>query len=118
MNDLSIVQKTYDLIKWYVPILNKLPRDHKYLLGNRIITELYNLLDSLIVAQYSQEKLNYLQPLNARLQVLRYQTRLLIDFKLISDQRYEYASQLINEIGQELGGWIKKQQEREKKSKS
>ncbi|MCL1472927.1 four helix bundle protein [Argonema antarcticum A004/B2] len=29
MNELAIIQKTYDLIKWYVPILNRLPRDHK-----------------------------------------------------------------------------------------
>jgi hypothetical protein len=28
MPDLPIIQKTYDLIRWYVPILNRLPRDH------------------------------------------------------------------------------------------
>ncbi|SKB15083.1 hypothetical protein PL11201_690104 [Planktothrix sp. PCC 11201] len=27
MSELPIIQKTYDLIKWYVPILNRLPRD-------------------------------------------------------------------------------------------
>ena len=107
MSELSIIQKTYDLIKWYVPILNKLPRDHKLLLGNRIITELYNILDNLIMAQYAKKKLGYLEPLNARLQIVRYQTRLLLDFKLMPERRYEYVSQLINEIGQELGGWIK-----------
>lgn len=32
-SELPIVQKTYDLIKWYVPILNRLPRDHKFGLG-------------------------------------------------------------------------------------
>ena len=47
MNDLPIVQKTYDLIKWYVPILNRLPRNHKYLLGDRIITGLYDFLEGL-----------------------------------------------------------------------
>jgi hypothetical protein len=26
--ELPIIQKTYDLILWYVPILNRLPRDH------------------------------------------------------------------------------------------
>jgi hypothetical protein len=114
MSDLSIIQKTYDLIKWYVPILNKLPRDHKFLLGNRIITELYNILDNLILAQYTKKKLDYLEPLNARLQILRHQTRLLLDFNLMLEYRHEYASKLINEIGQELGGWIKSQQGREK----
>ena len=114
MSELSIIQKTYDLIKWYVPILNKLPRDHKLLLGNRIITELYNILDNLIMAQYAKKKLGYLQPINARLQILRHQTRLLLDFKLMPEHRYEYASKLINEIGQELGGWIKSQRPKEK----
>nr|WP_318698040.1 MULTISPECIES: hypothetical protein [unclassified Roseofilum] len=43
MNELSIIQKTYDLIKWYVPILNRLPRTHKFLLGDRMIAGLYDL---------------------------------------------------------------------------
>jgi hypothetical protein len=29
-DELPIIQKTYDLIKWYVPIVNRLPRDHKF----------------------------------------------------------------------------------------
>lgn len=57
MDNLPIIQKTYDLIKWYVPILNKLPRNHKLLLGDRIITGLYEFLESLILARYAKEKL-------------------------------------------------------------
>ena len=44
MNELPIIQKTHDLIQWYVPILNRLPRDHKFLLGDRIVSGLYDLL--------------------------------------------------------------------------
>ena len=57
MDDLPIIQKTDDLIKWYIPILNRLPRYHKFTLGERMITGLYDLLDSLIVAQYGKQKL-------------------------------------------------------------
>jgi hypothetical protein len=39
MSDLPVIQKTYDLIKWYVPILNRLPRHHKFTLGDRAITK-------------------------------------------------------------------------------
>ncbi|MEH2150591.1 diversity-generating retroelement protein Avd [Nostoc sp.] len=109
MNDLPIIQKTYDLIKWYVPILNRLPRDHKFLLGNRIITELYDLLDGLIVARYARQKLAQLENLNSKLDILRYQTRLLLEFNLIKTERYEYAQKLLNDIGIDLGGWIKQQ---------
>ncbi len=109
MSDLPIIQKTYDLIKWYVPILNRLPRDHKFLLGNRIIIELYDLLDGLIVARYARQKLAQLEDLNSKLDILRYQTRLLLEFNLIKTERYEYIQKLLTDIGTDLGGWIKQQ---------
>ena len=111
MQELPIIQKTYDLIKWYVPILNRLPRDHKFMLGDRIITGLYNLLEGLIQARYSQNKLPLLEPLNSGLDILRHQTRLLLDFQLIEVKRYEYAGKLLNAIGTDLGGWIKQQRQ-------
>jgi hypothetical protein len=112
--DLPIIQKTYDLVKWYVPILNKLPRDHRFTLGERIINGLYELLEGLIAARYSRSnKLEALEQLNTRLDLLRHQTRLLLDFELMATDRYEYVGKLINEIGVELGGWIKQQRQRQ-----
>ena len=35
-SELPIVQKIYDFIKWYIPILNRLTRDHKFGLGDRM----------------------------------------------------------------------------------
>jgi hypothetical protein len=58
MNELPIIQKTHDLIQWYVPVLNRLPRDHKFMLGDRIITGLYDLLEGLIQACYANERVS------------------------------------------------------------
>ena len=113
MKDLPIIQKTYDLIKWYVPILNRLPKNHKYLLGDRIITGLYDFLEGLVLARYASEKLGRLQRLNAQLSLLRHQSRLLLDFELISVKRYEYIGSLLTDIGLELGGWVKQQKKRQ-----
>jgi hypothetical protein len=118
MSDLPIVQKTYDLIKWYVPILNRLPRNHKFVLGDRMVTGLYNFLENLLKARYERHKLSRLEALNSELDVLRYQTRLLKDFDLVSVQRYEYVSSVINDIGGDLGGWIKQQKHREAQGQS
>ena len=107
MPELSIIQKTYDLIKWYVPILNRLPKQHKFQLGNRTIDTLYSILEGLIEAKYSKQKQTKLEALNISLDILRYQTRLLFDFAQISTERYEYVSKLITEIGCEMGGWLK-----------
>ena len=111
--DLPVIQKAYDLIKWYVPILNRLPRDHRFTLGERIINGLYDLLEGLVVARYSHDKLEQLERLNFRLDLLRHQTRLLLDFNLMKPERYEYVGKLLNEVGAELGGWIKQQRQRQ-----
>ncbi|MGK7879638.1 MAG: diversity-generating retroelement protein Avd [Crocosphaera sp.] len=111
MNELPVIQKSYDFVKWFVPILNKLPRDHKFSLGDRMITELYELLEGLLKARYSKNKLTQLVDLNSQLDILRYQTRLLYDFELISVKRYEYINQQLQGIGIELGGWIKQQKQ-------
>lgn len=77
-----------------------------------MIAILYELLEGLILARYAQEKLSQLEILNAKLDILRHQTRLLFDFQQFDERRYEYAGQLINEIGNELGGWIRQQRQR------
>ncbi|PSN17531.1 four helix bundle protein [filamentous cyanobacterium CCP5] len=110
--DLPVIQKTYDLVKWYVPILNRLPRNHRFTLGERVINGLYDLLEGLILARYSRDKLAILESLNTQLDLLRHQTRLLLDFELMETKRYEYVGKLINEIGTELGGWIRHQRKR------
>ena len=112
--ELSIIQKTYDLIQWYVPIINGLPRSHKFTLGDRLINNLYNLLEGLIKAKYAQKKLTQLLDLNVSLDIIRYQTRILQDFNLISLKKYEYVSEMINHIGIELGGWINNRKKIEK----
>ncbi|MFN0120152.1 MAG: diversity-generating retroelement protein Avd [Blastocatellia bacterium] len=107
--ELPVIQQTYDLILWYVPILNRLPRDHKFALGERMISGLYELLEQLIHARYESNKLPRLKSLNIRLELLRYQTRLLMNMRLIDTRRYEHAAKLINRIGVDLGAWIKQQ---------
>jgi hypothetical protein len=48
-----------------------------------------------------------LSGLNRKLDVLRYQNRLLHDFKLTKLDRYEYVARALQAIGNELGAWLK-----------
>ena len=109
MDELPIIQKTYDLITWYIPHINKMPRTHKFVLGDRLQNALYDLLEGLIRARYDRNRLLILEGLNATLDIIRFQTRLCLQFELITTQRYEFASKALVEIGQQLGSWIKHQ---------
>jgi len=107
--ELPIIQATMDLIQWFVPLLNRLPRDHRFGLGDRLVQGLYDLLEGMVAARYSTAKLERLEPLNARLDLLRLQIRLLHNFQLIDDRRYEHVARLVEEVGRQLGGWISQQ---------
>lgn len=107
--ELPVIQKTYDLILWFVPILNRLPRDHKFALGDRMVLVLYDLLEGLLVARYRREKLALLEDLASRVDLLRYQTRLLRDFGLLGVDRHEHAARQLVALGKDLGAWARQQ---------
>jgi len=104
--ELPIIQATTDLIRWFVPLLNRLPRDHRFGLGDRLVSGLYDLLEGLVTARYSSVKLPRLESLATNLDLLQIQTRLLHDFHLIDERRYEHASRLLEGVGRQLTGWI------------
>lgn len=108
-HELPVVERTRDLILWYVPVLNRLPRDHRNVLGERMMHGLYELLEMLTQARYAKEKIALLESCNLRLELLRQQTRLLVDFKLMDAQRFQHVARLTNEVGVSLGGWLKQQ---------
>jgi hypothetical protein len=111
MSELSVIQKTYDLIRWYTPILARLPKSYKFSLGDRLSSGLQDVLEELIRARFAKDKTMHLQSVNVRLEILRYQTRLLHDLNQIDNKRYEYVSNLFNGVGKEVGGWLKQQRQ-------
>ena len=47
-----ITLRAYDLLKYALPVLNRLPRDQKFVLGDRLQNHLSELLERLIEATY------------------------------------------------------------------
>jgi len=105
--EISALSKTYDLIAWMVPTLEKFPKSQRFLLGDRIQSVLLDILEHLIRAAYSKNKENALREANLKLETVRYLVRLTKELKYLSIKRYEFASRSINDIGAEIGGWLK-----------
>jgi hypothetical protein len=53
-----------------------------------MMTSLFDLLDELVIARFSRDKLDLLHAINLRLERLRRQTKMLLEFKLIDGQRF------------------------------
>ena len=71
--ELTVITKTYDFILWSCHHTGKFPRNHRYVLGERIERNLYDLLETLIKARYTRERQGLLGQANLTLEVLRVQ---------------------------------------------
>ena len=107
--ELSAITKTYDFVLWLLPHIAKFPSDHRFTLGNRLEEGVLDILETLIEASYTREKVPLLQNANIRLERLRYLLRITKDLHLISIKQYEFAAESLFAIGTEVGGWLKRQ---------
>lgn len=105
----QIITKIYDLLLYLIPQISKFPRSQKYLLGDRLEIIILDVLEILLEATYSRDKAPLLSKANIKLEKARYYVRLCKDLKLMDLQRYQVLSKMINEVGIQLGGWIKQQ---------
>ena len=105
--ELVVITKAYDLAREMTRRVGKFPRDFRFLLGDRILGNVYDVLDLLIEAKYTREKMGFLDRANLILERTRFQVRLAHDEKLMSVHQYETASRLLDEVGRLVGGWRK-----------
>ena len=109
MQPTPILGKTYDLLKYCIPIINALPKSYKYVIGERIHTLLGELMELMIEANYLPpgQKKPILHRINILLEKLRYYFRLGFDLGLYNSTRYRDLAARIEEIGRMTGGWLK-----------
>ena len=105
--ELPVITKAFDLAREMTQRTRKLPRDLKFVLGDRMLATTYDVFDILIEAKYSRSKRSLLQQANILLERLRFQVRLCMEERLMSVAQYEYVAGLINEVGRMIGGWLK-----------
>ena len=105
MTNETIIAKTYDLLKYSIPIIGKLPRAHKFTYGDRIQNMLADLLELTIEAYYAprDRKRMLLPQINLKLEKMRHFFRLGFDLGLYNSIQYNNFAERIEEIGS--NGW-------------
>ena len=107
---LILFQKSYDFLLWLYPLVNRLPKHHRSVLGKQIEElGLFILLDTLSANEaYGTKRKERQQLISEELDKLRILIRLTKDLRFISIKQYTYASEKVNEMGKILSGWMKK----------
>src|ERR1700683_3974304 len=101
--ELIVITKAYDLILWSCRHTGRFPRNHRFVLGERIERNLYDLLETLLKAKYTRLRQQLLEQANLLLEVLRFQMRLAKDLQCLKIDSYGSAARAIDEVGRLVG---------------
>ena len=102
-----VLEQAHHFLLWLIPTVDKFPRSQKFLLGDRIQSTALDMLEGLIDATYSRKRVPILTTVNLKLERLRFLFRLSKDLKYLDHRRYEYSARALDQIGRQVGGWIK-----------
>ncbi|MCL4374538.1 diversity-generating retroelement protein Avd [Patescibacteria group bacterium] len=106
---LIIFQKIYDFLLWLYPLINRIPKSHRLVLGKHIEDLGVGLLLLSIQANKTRDGSRKEEQLamSDELDKLRILIRLTKDLRFISISQYQYAAEKTNEIGRILYGWMR-----------
>lgn len=105
---LVIFQKIYDFLLWLYPLVNRIPKSHRLVLGRSIEEEAIKILLLSIQANKIRDGTRIIvqTQISDELDKLRILIRLTKDLHFISVAQYQHAAEKINEIGKILYGWM------------
>ncbi|MCW5933644.1 MAG: diversity-generating retroelement protein Avd [Fimbriimonadia bacterium] len=103
----KLLTTIYDFVDWYMSRTERFPKPLRVTLGDRIDNKLIGILELTVRARYSKNPTKYLSALNLELESLRFLSRLARSRNGLQAKQFEYVARCIDEIGRQIGGWIK-----------
>jgi hypothetical protein len=99
----------FDFVEWLLRTTNRFPKNWRVTLGDRLDRQALDLLLLAQEARFAKDKCALLEALSRELDALRLLARLSVRLECIRGRQYEYAAKQIDEIGRQVGGWLKQQ---------
>jgi len=108
IEELKIYQKLQDMLHYAEDCcLNQFPKHQRYVLAARIRDNIDLLLELCITANKRYYKKTTMQDMDIQPEMLRARVRLAYQLRILPDRKYENWSQMLDEIGRMIGGWIR-----------
>lgn len=109
--NMPLYLRLVNLLKVEYEVVHNLPKEYKFSLGEDIIRQTWDLIDSFIVAQIQasqrEEKIKIICAMNRKFDCLKLRIRFLSELKLITLPKAGQFIDLTVEIGKMLGSWQK-----------
>ncbi|MBU4257160.1 four helix bundle protein [Patescibacteria group bacterium] len=109
MEELPIINKTYEVYKSIIDINNHLEKRWRYSLGMSLENSVLSLLQELIMAKNAPKPLksSYLIKASSHLEISILKLRLFLELNIANETKIFQTQSKLAEIGRMLGGWIK-----------
>ena len=108
--DLPVFVEWMDFVHWLLNTTSKFPKKVRFTLTTRIDNFALDVVENLVEARYTKNKLPFLKAINIQLEKLRILLRICHQERYLSTHAYELASKKINTVGQMIGNWSKQQE--------
>jgi four helix bundle protein len=106
---LVIFTRTFDFLDWLIPRTMDFPRNQRFVVTERLQDAALDFQERIIEANRLRgpTRLERLRQADAELDKVRLYLRMAVRWKWLSEGQYHHGSQMVKEIGDLLGGWIK-----------
>lgn len=107
MEELKIMQKTFDMMAYAYKALMQFPKGEKFALATDIKRCMDTIMERIIEANKKYYKKTTLQELDVEVEKLKAYIRLSYNLGFLPPKKYELWSGMVVEIGKMIGGWMK-----------
>lgn len=116
--ELTLIPKSEKYIQYMLEVIMKLHRTEKFSIGNEYKQSMYKMLENILMLSkvIDTEKINYINVIDAQLNVQRILLRIMYKNKWIDEKKFNYVIELIYELGKIIGGLLKYYGKNNKKS--
>ncbi|HYT88480.1 MAG TPA: four helix bundle protein [Gemmataceae bacterium] len=99
------VEAHYQFLLWLVPTVDRFPKAHKFVFGDRVLNVGLDVLELLVAATFTKERKTHLGQANLGIDKLRFLLRMASDFRFLDRGRYEQFKQarLLHCMSSQLG---------------
>lgn len=107
--ELILIPKAENYIQYMLELIMKLPRTEKFNIGNEYKISMYSMLEEILLLSKipEEEKLGYINKIDARLNCQRILLRIMNKKKWIDERKFNYVIENIYEMGKIIGGLVK-----------
>lgn len=105
--DLPVFKATYDILLELFLLVQKMPREHKFTLGEQVKNECLEIFLDIYQANTVADKRDFLKNATLHLLKLRVMLRICNDLRLMNMERFMKLNEQVENVSRQLAGWVK-----------